>query len=46
MTSVVMGGAVLEGRWWGKGLSGNAIIIFRGLNMADCHAGDKGAVCG
>lgn len=39
VTSVVMG--VLEGRWWRKGMSGNSIIIFRGLNMADCRACDK-----
>lgn len=43
MTSVVMG--VLEGRQGRKRMSGNSIIIFRGLDMANCHACDKGAFC-
>ena len=35
----------LEGRQRWKGMSANSIIILRGLNMADCHACDKGALC-
>lgn len=35
----------LEGRQHWKGMSANSIIIFRGLNMADCHACDKGFCC-
>lgn len=35
----------MEGRRLWKGMSANSIIILRGLNMADCHACDKGAFC-